>query len=680
MPDQSMFADNPDTHTMRKHAPTPARRRRRLHVSQVRAVVFAALAACGSVAVRAQDAPAVKPRPKREIIRVPPEAQEPSRKTGAHATTNARRVSPDTKDGAANKTTGAPADVPRKPAPAPAASTPPTNAKANASGAKANVSGATTANASGATTPVPAAATKAVPPINAAPDAASSGAKRESNKATLESQEGVRARRVGTADASADSPVSSSGSSVSSSTVVAPSRVAPQLPVQGDAAMKYGSASKPDASAPLPPADAELETLRTRAREVESDAERARLQHAVVNRLVETEHQTEAIDELRAMMREERFDPPHFFNIGNALARLGDSHTAVEAYRKAVGQRRGNYARAQNNLGVVLIRLGRWEEASEALSAALRLENGNYPEASYNMGRVYALRGEAGLAIREWTHTLYIRPDHADAAVALARTLAADGQHERALAVLDSFSTRTTARGAIVPRLIAVTRGEIVAASNVAVERDADSGSSSDDRDTTGAKRTGASSSASATSRTAHGRLPAMAQQDYALLQRARAAREAGRYEEAETLYRSVLAGRGGYFPPANLELGYALINMKRSEEAIELLVPVTTKDAARYPAVFHHLGRLYEHLGQLPLAAEAFTRASQLYGDDNAQFLLDLSRIREKQNDWPNALTAMEAYVAATEKQGVSPDWARERIAHLRRKVAAAAAPSPAP
>lgn len=655
MPDKATFVNEPDTPTTREHTHAPARRRRlhaSPHIGAAALAALAALAACGSLAVQAQDAPAVKPRPKREIIRVPRETQEPSPKTGANVTTGTKRVAPDTKNGATDKTTrSTPADASSKTTPTPGATTPPTGAKANASAAKANATRAATPP-TGAETPAADPKTGAQPSSKDAPDATSSGTKRESREAISESNDAVRSRRVGSTEASDDAPVASSP-------LVAPSRRASPPPVVVESA---------------PPVDAELETLRARAREGVSDAERARLQHAVVNRLVETERKTEAIDELRAMMREERFDPPHFFNVGNALARLGDSHTAVEAYRKAVAQRRGNYARAQNNLGVVLIRLGRWEEASDALSSALRLENGNYPEASYNMGRVYALRGEAGLAIREWTRTLYVRPDHTDAAVALARALAADGEPERALAVLDSFSTRTTARGASVPRIIAVTRGEIVAASNVAVERDADISSSDDRNAMKGARRHGASSdSSSLAARRLAVRAPAIDRQDYELLQRARAAREAGRNEEAETLYRRVLAERGGYFPPANLELGYALVNMKRNDEALALLVPVTQKDAARYPAVFHHLGRLYEHLGQLPLAAEAFTRAATFYADDNAQFLLDLSRIREKQNDWTNALAAMEAYVAAIEKQGNSPDWARQRLARLRQKIAAA-------
>src|SRR2546423_11607879 len=154
------------------------------------------------------------------------------------------------------------------------------------------------------------------------------------------------------------------------------------------------------------------------------------------------------------MLSEERFDPQFFYNTGNALARMGESEAAVEAYRKAVAQRRGNYARAQHNLGVVLTRLGRWEEAEEALTSALKLESFTYAEASYSLGRLHALRGESGLATAEWTRTLRIKPDHTDAAAPLARLLAEGGDTTQALAVLDALEERLKRRGAEAPREI----------------------------------------------------------------------------------------------------------------------------------------------------------------------------------------------------------------------------------
>ncbi len=153
----------------------------------------------------------------------------------------------------------------------------------------------------------------------------------------------------------------------------------------------------------------------------------------MAEQLAESGNKSEAVALLRSMLAEERFDPAYFYNTGNALARIGESEAAVEAYRKAIAQRHGNYARAQNNLGVVLTRLGRWEEAEEALTSALKLESYNYAEASYSLGRLHALRGESGLATTEWTRTLKLKPEHTDAAVSLARLLAEGGDTAQAL-------------------------------------------------------------------------------------------------------------------------------------------------------------------------------------------------------------------------------------------------------
>ena len=408
------------------------------------------------------------------------------------------------------------------------------------------------------------------------------------------------------------------------------------------------------------------EDLRARIESAKTDAERARLRRELAERLAAEGRQGEAVAELRAVLGQEHFDPSGYYNAGNALARLGESNAAVEAYRKAIGQRRGNYSRAQHNLGVVLVRLGRWEEALDALQSALRLEGGRYPEASYNLGRLHALRGEAGLAIDAWTRALAAHPEHADAAVALARALAEDGDPARGLAVLDAFGKRFSSRGALVPRAVEVARGEIVAARNLAELGE-------------GGRVTSAGAGESASNSRRPGetlRAPAVDQQTYDLLRRARAAREGGSHEEAVALYRRVIERRGGYFTPANLELGYSLTNLRRDPEATAALELVASKEGARYPVVFYHLGRLYERAGQTARSVEAYARAAALYGDDNPQVLIDLSRARERAGDVSGAADAMETYVRATSRLGGTPDWARERLSKLRQKTAAAADP----
>ncbi|HEX8853805.1 MAG TPA: tetratricopeptide repeat protein [Pyrinomonadaceae bacterium] len=423
------------------------------------------------------------------------------------------------------------------------------------------------------------------------------------------------------------------------------------------------SAISPDASAKESETGRDAEDLKSQLRAAKTNAERARLHRALVSRLVESESKGQAVDELRALIADERFDPAGLYNVGNALARLGESRGAAEAYRKAIAQRRGHYSRAQNNLGVVLLRLGLWDEAQEALAAALRQESGVYAEAHYNMGRLHALRGEAGLAIDSWARALQQQPDHADAAIALARALAEDGDPARGLAILDAFDRRATRGGGTSPREIAVARGEIIAVSNLSAEAQTGGRTASPSG---GAEAARGSSSMSL-------RTLAVDQQTYDLLRRARAAREAGDSEEAVSLYRRVIQNRGGYFPPANLELGYALSGLKRHAEAVASLLPVASKEGARYPIAFYHLGRLYEQLGQLSHAVEAFSRAAAFYGQQNPQFFIDLSRVREKEGNMSEALAAMESYVRLSERlSGSAPDWAQARVEKLRQQNAA--------
>ncbi|HEX8337520.1 MAG TPA: tetratricopeptide repeat protein, partial [Pyrinomonadaceae bacterium] len=339
----------------------------------------------------------------------------------------------------------------------------------------------------------------------------------------------------------------------------------------------------------------ELEALRARAEAAPSPAERARLRLSLAEALAEGGRRAEALEVVRASLAEERFDPQFFYNAGNALARMGESEAAADAYRKAVGQRRGAYARAQHNLGVVLTRLGRWDEAEAALRAALRLEHDSYAEASYSLGRLHALRGESGLAAAEWARTLRLRAQHGDAAAALARTLAEGGDSEQALAVLDAYEAGAKRRGVAVAREVTVARGEIVAAANVLAAARA-SGAS--------LPPTTALPDSTALLRGARAAKGAPAefvveQDAYRFLRDARAARADERLEAAVELYRRAIREGGGYLAPANMELGLTLVTLRRNEEAAASLLAVVRKEGARYPLVFYHLGRIYEHLGR---------------------------------------------------------------------------------
>jgi tetratricopeptide (TPR) repeat protein len=353
--------------------------------------------------------------------------------------------------------------------------------------------------------------------------------------------------------------------------------------------------------------------LRDQIQSAASDSDRIRLQLKLADLLLSTGHKTEAVAELNSIATSNAFDPVGFYNLGNAFARLGNTEASIAAYRNAIEQRKGHYSRALNNLGVMLLRADRWDEAQEALVSALQLENFRYAEASYNLGRVYSARGQNDLAAREWRRALLINPQHDAAKQALAKV----GTEER---------------------IVVATKPVKTEAKTKSVHPSAPSAAKSLQLDAT----------------------------SFDFMQRARNASERGKMAEAVDNYRRVLSREGGYFPPANLELSYALLSLKRYDEALGNLLEVSKRDGARYPISYFHLARLYERNGELKLAEAAFSQAAP----NNTQFLLDLSRVREKLGDYKGSLEAMESYLKRMQEQGQKPEWSDERLAELRTKA----------
>lgn len=406
--------------------------------------------------------------------------------------------------------------------------------------------------------------------------------------------------------------------------VDAPSDIAPMPAKQGEVDPDNENAA----------GDSEILALREQISAVNNSEEKIALQFKLIDRLVQLEMKPQAISELVLMSQEDRFDPQSFYNIGNALARLDNTDGAVKAYRKAIGQRKGRYSRALNNLGVVLLRQGRWDDAFEALISALRLENFRYAEASYNLGRLYSARGETDLAIREWRRALAVDPEHNAAGQAI---LTARRTPEIAV-------VRRPAKTAAPPRIIA-------------------SAPQPSPRESFKPEKV------TPATRIAP-RVLTVDPETYDILQRARTARDKGRNQEAVNHYNRVISRMDGYFPPANLELSFTLINLKRNDEAVASLLLLAERDGNQYPISHYHLARLYELRGESKLAEQHYVRAATLYREDNPAFLLDVSRVRERLGDFSGALKAMEEYVVLMERQGQKPDWSEQRLTQLRQQV----------
>ena len=357
-----------------------------------------------------------------------------------------------------------------------------------------------------------------------------------------------------------------------------------------------------------------------------SASEGNRLRLKLADLLLNSGKQTEALAELNGIANSGSFDPVGFYNLGNFFARLGESEAAISAYKTAIEQRKGYYSRAYNNLGVMLLRAGRWDEAHDALLSALKIESFHYAEASYNLGRVYAARGQHDLAVREWQRALTVDPKHDAAKQALAHV----GTEETI--VVRKASNRSAEPRPAKARAAAPKTAPAVAPASKALVLD-----------------------------------PA----SYNYLQRARSASERGKMQEAVENYQRVLKLEDGYFPPANLELSYVLLSLKRYDEALNNLLEVSKRDGAKYPISYFHLARLYELKGELKLAEASFSQAANSSVTNNGQFLLDLSRVREKLGDFKGSLEAMERYLKVMQQQGLKPVWSDERMAELRTKAA---------
>ena len=441
-------------------------------------------------------------------------------------------------------------------------------------------------------------------------------------------------------------PASSPQPSPSPEATITRSRLAAQPLAEPTPEETTSTAVDPTALVDSTAPKSDIAALRDEINAATNEGERGRLQLKLVGHLISAGQNQEAIAELKAMSEEERFDPQGFYNIANAQVRLGEWEGAVKSYRKAIEQRKGRYSRASNNLGVVLLREGHWDEAYEAFMSALRQESFRYAEASFNLGRLYSARGENDLAVREWRRALAVDPEHEAAAKAISNTLSAG-----------RIVVRSRANPPVVspPARRTVEPTESGPTARVAASKPA---------------RVGASSPRRAASRP----LPAytMDSETYALLKLGRTARERGRLSDAVENFRQVLARMGGYFAPANLELGFALIALKRNDEAIKALLPVSLNDGSQIPISYFHLGRLYELRGELKPAEDYFSRAAEAYGESNNQFILDVGRVREKQGNLLGALMSLEQYITVMERQGRRPEWSDERLTALRQKLAA--------
>ena len=292
------------------------------------------------------------------------------------------------------------------------------------------------------------------------------------------------------------------------------------------------------------------------------------------------------------------------------------------------------------NLGNSFARLGEPDSAIAAYRTAIEQRKGLYSRAYNNLGVLLLRTGKWDEAQEALLSALKIESFHyAEASYNLGRVYAAKGQNDLAAREWRRALSIDPQHDAARQELARVGRDDTILV--------------------TGAVAGHSSTTASKTLQ--------LDQVSYTYLQNARAAWEHGKNSEAVDNYRRLLNRNNGYFAPANLELSYALLSLNRYDEARANLLEVSRRDGARYPISYFYLARLYERGGELKLAEAAFAQAAPT----NSQFLLDLSRIREKLGDYKGSLEAMELYLKLMQEQGQKPAWSDERLAELRTKAA---------
>jgi Flp pilus assembly protein TadD len=110
------------------------------------------------------------------------------------------------------------------------------------------------------------------------------------------------------------------------------------------------------------------------------------------------------------------------YNLGEALAKHGESQAAAQHYRDALAINPA-YEEAYNNLGCILAEQGEVSEAKQLFEQALRYKP-NHARAHRNLGNVFFAEGNLGPAVAEYRRAFELAPDDPATTEALVEVLA----------------------------------------------------------------------------------------------------------------------------------------------------------------------------------------------------------------------------------------------------------------
>jgi len=139
----------------------------------------------------------------------------------------------------------------------------------------------------------------------------------------------------------------------------------------------------------------------------------------------------QAIQQYRETLQLDPEEADAHFNLGVALAKIGQADEAMEHYRQAI-RLRSHYIDAHNNLGMLLAGAGRIDEAMEHFREAARVKPDS-PDAHYNLGLALAGLGKTQEAIEEYREAVRLKPEDATAHFNLGVALAAIDRTDEAI-------------------------------------------------------------------------------------------------------------------------------------------------------------------------------------------------------------------------------------------------------
>jgi len=140
----------------------------------------------------------------------------------------------------------------------------------------------------------------------------------------------------------------------------------------------------------------------------------------------------EAIESYQQALGIQPDDAVAHYNLANLLAEHGRLEEAKRHYEESIGIH-PDFAEAHNNLGDVLLRQDELKGAIQEFLTALEI-NPMRSEFHFNMGTALARQGHLDEAIEHFERALQIKPDFAQAHGSLGRVLAAKGDLKRATA------------------------------------------------------------------------------------------------------------------------------------------------------------------------------------------------------------------------------------------------------